>query len=536
MKTNMTASAPEIPSDDGQRRILEGEQFRIAASIDWQAPEPLSVERRPLPPLDEVLLPPPLRAWLVDIAERIQCPLEYPTASAIVALASVVGRRCAIRPKQYDDWTVIPNLWGLVVGDPGMKKSAPVQEALKPLDRIQRDAIAAHEAAKIAHASLVPVIDAQIAKLHEQIEDVMSEQLDAKHLEEKLAELMEEREEPKLHRYKVQDTTVEKLGEILANAPYGVLLFRDEMQGWLKSLAKEGQESSRAFYLETWNGNGSYTFDRIRRGTIHIKAACISIMGTIQPGPLGEYLHDAVANGMNADGLMQRFQIAVFPDPPASWQKVDRLPDLKAKTGAWFIFERLVGLETSPPAGNGIEISDSGVPCLRFHPQAQECFDGWLESLERWLLAPDEHPAIVGHLAKYRSLMPSLALLFHLVDWASDASGQRPLGPVSLDAAERAVKWCRFLAQHARRLYALAARDVSQATILLAKKLQRGKLRDGFTRRDVIQRHWAGLGRDTVSAALDELTEMHWLTACTVPTKGRPRQAYFINPGIKSRW
>jgi hypothetical protein len=39
-------------------------------------------------------------------------------------------------------------------------------------------------------------------------------------------------------------------------------------------------------YCEAWNGAGAYTYDRIGRGTLHIRAACLSVLGGIQPGPL----------------------------------------------------------------------------------------------------------------------------------------------------------------------------------------------------------------------------------------------------------
>ena len=54
----------------------------------------------------------------MDIAERMQCPPDFPAAAAVVALGSVIGRRCGIRPKRQDDWMVVPNLWGAVIGRP----------------------------------------------------------------------------------------------------------------------------------------------------------------------------------------------------------------------------------------------------------------------------------------------------------------------------------------------------------------------------------------------------------------------------------
>ena len=45
-------------------------------------------------------------------------------------------------------------------------------------------------------------------------------------------------------------------------------------------------------------------------GTVRIGVAIVSVMGTIQPGPLGAYLIEAMEGGKADDGLLQRFQIS----------------------------------------------------------------------------------------------------------------------------------------------------------------------------------------------------------------------------------
>ena len=47
------------------------------------------------------------------------------------------------------------------------------------------------------------------------------------------------------------------------------------------------------------------TVDRIGRGTLDVPACCVSILATIQPGPLQSYLFDAVNGGKGDDGLMR---------------------------------------------------------------------------------------------------------------------------------------------------------------------------------------------------------------------------------------
>jgi len=55
---------------------------------------------------------------------------------------------------------------------------------------------------------------------------------------------------------------------------------------------------------------------------------------------------------------------------------------------------------------------------FRFDPAAQERFFQWWRELENGVLRRAEHPMLLEHLAKYRSLMPSLA--FHLINVADD--------------------------------------------------------------------------------------------------------------------
>ena len=47
------------------------------------------------------------------------------------------GARAVIQPKARDEWQVVPNLWGAVVGRPGVKTSPALNEALKPPHRLQ---------------------------------------------------------------------------------------------------------------------------------------------------------------------------------------------------------------------------------------------------------------------------------------------------------------------------------------------------------------------------------------------------------------
>ncbi|MGI9076842.1 MAG: DUF3987 domain-containing protein [Gemmatimonadaceae bacterium] len=212
------------------------------------------------------LLPETLRAWIRDIADRMQCPPDFAGVSCMVALGSVIGRSVGIKPKRHDDWKEVPNLWGGAVGRPGIQKSPAVAETLKPLKRLEIRTKQDYDDAMIQWGAMQQVLAASSSLRKKTLENQLKNH--SKTASELAAEIAAEcQDEPPVRRRLIlNDSTVEKLGEILKDNSRGVLVFRDEFSGFLKSLDKEGHESARAFYLEAWNGTGSFTYDRIGRG------------------------------------------------------------------------------------------------------------------------------------------------------------------------------------------------------------------------------------------------------------------------------
>ena len=136
---------------------------------------------------------------------------------------------------------------------------------------------------------------------------------------------------PVLRRLTANDATFEAMHQMMSENPSGILVIRDELTGWLSQLDRAGREGERAFCLQAWNGDTGHSIDRIGRGTIHVEACCMSMLGGIQPGRLRSYLVDALADGPSNDGLIQRFQLMVWPDTPREWKYVDRPPDAVAE-------------------------------------------------------------------------------------------------------------------------------------------------------------------------------------------------------------
>jgi putative DNA primase/helicase len=496
----------------------------------WEDPVPLPEGLPPVMEIDPEMLPEAFRGWLCDIAERMQVPLDFLAAGAMTVAASVVGRKVGIRPKRLDDWVVVPNFWGAVVGRPALLKSPALGEVMKPLDKLIDAAYEHHAEAFADYEVEAAIAEAKRAAFKDGLKKrarKAAESGDQSGLTEwaETEGRIDGPSEPTVRRYKTEDPTVEKLCELLVENPDGLLVHRDELSGWLRSLDKHGREGDRAFYLESWNGTGSFDVDRIGRGSIHIPAVCLSILGGIQPGPLSGYVLQATQGEKGDDGLLQRFQLLVWPDPPARWRNVDRYPDAEAKDRAYAAFERLDSLMIE--ATNHED--DERISTLRFASKAQELFDTWRAELERRIREENMPPALESHLAKYRSLMPSLALLFELID-----SEKGLPAVVGEEAALRATAWCEYLESHARRLYSAAEKPEMASARALLERIRRGDVLHGTTVREVYRREFAKLATPAeVKAAAGVLSEFGWLRTIELETGGRVSTRIEFHPSLR---
>lgn len=473
-------------------------------------PRPLPPRLPPVPDFDLALVPDSLRRWCGDIAEAMQAPPEFVAAPVMAALGGVIGRQLGIALKQHERWIERPMLWSAIVGRPSSGKSPALAPVQRMLTRLEADRRADWERQTADAAVDAALFDVEQKAARHRASELMKK--GDRGGARAALELAEPEPAPKAPRLVVNDATVEALGEILNENPRGLVQFRDELSGWLASLDREGREADRGFWLEAWNGRGPYTCDRIGRGTTRIEAPAVSIIGGIQPGRLGDYVRQAVRGGLGDDGLLQRFQLAVYPDVRPGWTWIDRQLDPAGEAVAWRTFQRLDRID---PVLVGAEHSDwCDVPFIRLDDEAQDLFAQWQTDLMARLRRGEEPPHLESHLGKYPGTAGRLALVLHMAD--------HPAGPVTADSLACAFDWLGLLEHHARRLYA-EANGSAPAHLLLAK---RAELPERFTARDVYRRHWAGLDREAVERALDTLVEFGHMVEFDGDGIGRPTLTY----------
>jgi len=147
--------SPEIPTAQEdfpdtlrEQKTSPGGDFTDCDSTWSGNPQPLGEETLlEVQPLSPDYMPVVFRSWLLNTSYRMQCPVDFLAAGALVGASALIGAGSGIRPKRHDNWEVIPNLWGGIVAGPGMLKTPALKEVLKPLDKMEATAREAYNAA-----------------------------------------------------------------------------------------------------------------------------------------------------------------------------------------------------------------------------------------------------------------------------------------------------------------------------------------------------------------------------------------------------
>jgi len=495
----------------------------------WSKPSELPSSLPDVMPYDSELLPESIGAAVNDVAKRMGCPTDYPAAAVLVAMAAVVGNIIGIRPKQNDNWLVIPNLWGCIIGRPSAKKSPSAlfaEKLIRGLEAKERAKLE-KEIAKLKSQMIVNKIKA--GELERKMKDSFRDGRPTMTEEQRLETAKEMRacdlEIPVPRRIITSDCTIEKLIDLLGIHPQGMLLWVDELVSWLRSLDKDSNADVRPKYLTLWNGQGVLNIDRMGRGETTCNTPCLSLFGCATPGGISAYVSDAVKGGRGDDGLLQRLQIAVWPDLMETDDIVDIQPDSVAMKRAKAVFERLAEIQPlvlrDPMCGE-----DEKYPWVRFDCNAQQVFNQWWQSKQIRSRADGASEAFESHLVKYDSMVPSIALILHLCDGGE--------GSVGVEATKRAVRWAEYLESHARRVYAIAASPERQTALPLLRRLVQWDRKKVIRLNSIRKKGWSGLTTDAgIEAALDCLEDCGWVQSHKserTEKGGRPTKDYFLHP------
>ena len=217
--------------------------------------------------------------YIQDIVRTTDATPDHIGTFLLTVAGGALGNAYQLEIKK--GWKCKPIIFSACIAPSGMSKSVGAKKAMYPIKMREIEYKRAYEQEKI--------------KWEEERQDAEKEKRSAP-------------PEPKSKRIYLANITPEKIHIIHEYNPKGLIIFRDELSGFLKSLNKYRKGDDDEFFMELYNGD-SAPIDRVGRETVYVENPCVSITGGMTPGNIEEI----ASGGKEENGFMQRF-IYAYPD------------------------------------------------------------------------------------------------------------------------------------------------------------------------------------------------------------------------------
>lgn len=407
--------------------------------------------------------------------------------SAVVAGASVIDDGIRLLLPGASGHFQSARLWVALIGSPGAGKSPMERAALAPAFDLHRELVIA------------------TAQEREQIK--------------------EDADRPPQRALLTSDCTIDKLSELLADNPRGILYCVDELDSWLgqhEAFGRESASRNRGEWMRLFDG-GPHQVDRVRRGSYFVKNWGASLLTATTPAALSR-----LAKKLPADGLVQRFlMFAVRP-----MVERDRTVFAVFVDRARHAYEERLRAIFAQTA----DLVDK--PIVRLSPEAAELFEAEEQRMRTLTDAAETiGDGFASHLAKHPAMLARVALVFHCLSaelvTAHGVVRHPCCANVSGETMRLAGRFMRRAYRHSHAVYTECLGNGSP--IELAKAMARSVLADtmdSFNRREITHacRAFRSAAEWQRIAALRALEDYGWTQGETLLPEHGGR--WTVNPRI----
>lgn len=434
---------------------------------------------RPAPNLDPELFGMAAPA-ITKFADQMNCPIDYVVAPLLAAASAIVGKIVSV-DINGSGWSLPVCVWTWSVGAPGAKKTPPAVPIMKTLDEVEEEWRERHERA----------IQSKIDDSMLQLAGAELTDFGKKQIQNEIDDLEEEKKRPP--RLKATDITREMLASLEERAPRGLLLYSDELAGWLTQMNGYSGQSARTFYLQSFDG-GTYTFDRVTAGRSgRIEKHLLAVHGGMQPDVLNESILKSIDDGLAARALL--FWPGRVPAQPIVRGQPVSAEAIQA--GLLKLLEIEPGDESNP---NLLSLSD----------EALSAFNEWRCGVQEPRLGNTGKQA--SAVAKLENQLLRLTGLLTLMDFAFSDAKAAP-AEVPLNAMTRAISLVEtYFMPQIERVYNdidLSPEErMAREIIRTANSLELDEFERGEVLRKLKPTGWRAKGaKDLRDAALELLVE-----------------------------
>lgn len=326
-------------------------------------------------------LPPKLAAIAQTFNKCYGLPIDYFGLGMLTAASVAIGNAYAISYKQNHNFP--PILYCAVVGNSSIGKTPAINLCLGPIFDLE---------------------EAYRDEYHVRYDTWKQECFELK-----IGGLnREDPPKPTQRELIINDATTEAINASLEVNQRGLLMVRDEINGWINSLNQYRKGSDLEFWLSVWS-NQSVKVNRVGKDSLYVRKPFVSVIGGIQPAILSGFATD----GRSDNGFLARILFA-WPDEMKKPYESNQAPD----PAVFDDYKRIIrNLHKLP---HNFDEEGHGEPILiTLTDKARRAYSIWYKD-NTDLINAEESDTVKSIYGKMESYLLRLALILSLLDMALD--------------------------------------------------------------------------------------------------------------------
>jgi hypothetical protein len=465
------------------------------------------------------------------VAAKTESVPDFAATAILVTLSLAVANHFRIQPdKNNTAYIITPNLSGMIIADPGSRKSAPVRLVTEPFTDLEKaDAKSRMKNAKNDAKQLSKqkfknlAYEKKARSLSAELLDHPPTSDEYKKIEKQLDDALEKHQDmPKIKAPKmlvVQDPTLKGLLQIAEDQSEPVLIYKDELAPFLEEVYASKNSGFRRYLIEAMDGKNSYTNVTAHKSIQTVKPPIISLIGTTQPSVILKTVGKIAAEKVADDGYLDRFQLLAFPKSSYVMENAANLEHVDEQSID--LLTVLVKL---------LYKSSKGTIKVTLGNKAKKRFSDYKVTISNLQKSENVSPNVKNKLSKYPDMMLSIALVIAVLrTFENDPSSIFTLKTLKSSDLKMASKWTKYYFQHLKKLWGSKSIKMENTLKIIENidyLLDENKC---FSTRDITQRNWSGINKDTdkAKAALQLLVDEGVIKSVnTYKGTGRPSEKW----------
>jgi hypothetical protein len=375
------------------------------------------------------VMPVKMQQIINDVSITYGFNIDYLSCAILSAASSAIG--ATYKVKVMGIWEESALLFMVLVGRPGVNKSAPITWAYKPISNKDADDFKHYQNLLEKHKADEKAKNLERFKKYNQPNTTKNAK-NAKNAENAENAENANDEKPRWKQRIVSDATVEALCSVLFFNKRGISLVMDEIVALFKNFNRYNKGSDQEFWLQEWS-NISISINRKNDEPIFINNPFISFIGAIQPAITDILLND----GRQDNGYIDRI-IFVYPDIKMRPVFKFSEPDDSAFKDYNNIINRLLELDFNDP-----KLKESNI--LPVSHDAQKMYEEWTV-IQREILEANNNDRLYGLYAKMEIYVFRFALIYQLLSWACGEEEKFEVEEIAMHSAIETAEYFKRMA------------------------------------------------------------------------------------------